>query len=162
MRGDNEPLRLVAAVALARLGDPLGRDAVQRMAYHADPIVRRQAALVLGELEDMTNVATLVSLLDDRPAVCSAAMESLTKVVGRNMAEVEGQPPANTSEQIRRWKEWFDRQQAEAAGKQTVVSWYRIGMDASACEPSAIVLLTLRVRAGPHAEREEYVGWDTV
>lgn len=121
MRGDSEPLRLAAAVALARLGDPQGRDAVQRMAYHADPIVRRQAAMVLGEMDDAANVATLVALLDDRPAVCRAALDSLTKVVGRNMADVEGQPPANTTEQIRRWKEWFDRQQAESAGKQTVV-----------------------------------------
>jgi HEAT repeat protein len=120
--GDDEPLRMAAAVALARLGDPLGRDAVQRMAYHSDPAVRRQAALVLGELEDMANVPTLLLLLDDRPAVCSAAMESLTRVAGRNVAEIEGQPPANTSQQIRRWKEWFDRQQAEAAGKQTAVS----------------------------------------
>ena len=36
----NGTLRMEAAVALARLGDPTGRDAVERMVYHGDPAVR--------------------------------------------------------------------------------------------------------------------------
>jgi hypothetical protein len=38
------------------------------------------------------------------------------------VAEGDGQVPAGTNEQVRRWKEWYQRQQAGSAGKRTVVS----------------------------------------
>ena len=87
----------------------------------------------MGELPDAGFVSTLVVLLDDRESVRHAALESLPKVVGRDVSQ-DGEPPlspAGTSdlsgaatrpaaflsptpssdEQVRRWKQWYRREQ---------------------------------------------------
>ena len=116
LRTTNEYLRLEAAVALVRLGDPAGPAALERLAYSADPKVRCQVALAMGETAQPTFVPILIRLLDDRPAVCRAALEGLPKTVGHDVSASEDGPPAGTSQRVRRWKQWFDRRQDLAAG----------------------------------------------
>ena len=106
----NEQVRLETAVALVRLGDPAGGAALERMAYSNDPLVQRQVALVMGEVGDPSFTPTLIRLLDGHVGVCRAALESLPKTVGRDVAAADGRPPENTAERIRRWKQWYQQQ----------------------------------------------------
>ena len=108
----NEPLRLETAAALTRLRDPAGPPALERLAHSAEPKVRRRVAMVMGELPDPSFVPTLVRLLDDRASVRRAALENLPKVVGHDASKQDQPPPANTTEQVRRWKRWFQQQAA--------------------------------------------------
>ena len=106
LNSPSETFRHEAAIALARLGDRAGRDALERMTFHADPAVRREAAVALADIEQTAAIPLLIGLLDDRPTVSGAAMAGLVKVVGYDAAQVAGQAPAVTTEQIRRWKDW--------------------------------------------------------
>ncbi len=108
--GTNEPLRLETAIALSRLGDPAGPTELQRLAYSADPTVRRGVAEAMGELPRPAYVATLIRLLDDRLAVSRMALESLPKVAGGDPSLSADGPAANTPQRVRRWKQWFERQ----------------------------------------------------
>ena len=110
----SESLRAEAALALARLGDLSGLAALDRLAYSTDSEIRRQVATALGEVGDSSSIATLVHLLDDRTAVRRAALESLPRVVGKNVAQVDGQPLPDIDRQALRWKQWW--QQSSAAG----------------------------------------------
>ena len=120
LRSTNEYLRLEAAVALVRLVDPagyrLGATALEQLACSADPKVRCQVAVAMGETAQPTFVPILIRLLDDRPAVCRAALEGLPKTVGHDVSASEDGPPAGTSQRVRRWKQWFDRRQGLATG----------------------------------------------
>jgi hypothetical protein len=64
----------------------------------------------MGEVGDPSFTPTLIRLLDGHLGVCRAALESLPKTVGRDVAETEGNPPENTAERIRRWKQWYQQQ----------------------------------------------------
>lgn len=116
----SERLRLETAVALARLGDPAGKAALERLAYSADPKIRCRVAVAMGGTGDTTFTATLIRLLDDRPAVRRAALESLTKTVGRDASESDDQRPAGTSQRVRRWKQWFERREDLATGSASI------------------------------------------
>ena len=109
----SEQLRLETATALVQLGDAAGTAALQRLAYADDAKVRRQVAVVMGEMGEPSFVPTLIRLLDDRVAVSRAALESLPKVVGHDASETDDQSPATTAERIRRWKLWFQRRHGE-------------------------------------------------
>jgi len=106
----NEEIRLEAAIALVRLGDPAGPAALERLSYSEDPLVQARVAQVMGEHPDPSYIEPLVRLLDGRPNVRRAALESLPKVAGQDVGQQNG-PPAHTSEQAQRWKQWYQRQQ---------------------------------------------------
>jgi hypothetical protein len=110
----NEQLQLEAAVALVRLGDPVGTEALERMAFSKDPVIQRQAAEAMGVSGDPSLTPTLIRLLDARTSVGRAALESLPKTVGRDVSQDGAQPPESTTEQIRRWKQWYQRQSGRA------------------------------------------------
>jgi HEAT repeat protein len=109
-------VRIDAAAALARHGSPAGVRALLRLSHHQDPVVRRHAAVSLGDafqlaepsknslLDDsLRNAAMgeLVRLLDDNGDVRRAALASLQRIVRDPL------PPASDSaEQVRRWKQW--------------------------------------------------------
>lgn len=103
----NELLSVEAAAALAKLGDPEGSAALERLAHSADPAVRRRVAFVIGEVPQRRLTAVLIRLLDDRPDVRRAALESLPRVTGYDAAKAAGQPTASPSEQAALWKQWF-------------------------------------------------------
>ena len=84
-----EEVQLATAVALARLRDPAAGDALRRLSYSGDFHIRgRLARNLLGELGDERYAAILVRLLDDSKATVShAALASLPRVVGRDVAQ---------------------------------------------------------------------------
>ena len=106
----NEQIRLEAAIALVRLGDPAGPAALERLSYSEDPLVQARVAQVMGEHPDSSYIEPLIRMLDGRPNVRRAALESIPKVAGRDVAQQSG-PPAHATEQAQRWKQWYQRQQ---------------------------------------------------
>ena len=98
-----------AALALARLGDAAGAPALERLTYSGDPLIRAHTAQAMGELGNAMFTAPLVRLLDDnRGTVSHAALVSLPKVAGCDVAQATDGSPVGTPEQIRRWKKWFE------------------------------------------------------
>ncbi|HEV7221716.1 MAG TPA: HEAT repeat domain-containing protein [Pirellulales bacterium] len=113
---NDRELRLTVAQSLARLGAPSGPLALERLARDADPEIRRQTALVMGDLADPAYVDSLVGMLDDSLGVQVVALEALPKVVGRDVAQEPGNPATNTLDRISRWKRWreADRRKTES------------------------------------------------
>ena len=109
-RSTNEQIRVETALALVQLGDAGGRVALERLAHGRDPKLRRQVAITMGELGDPAFVATLIDMLDDRLTVSRAALASLPKVVGRDVSGDGSFSSPSTSEKMRRWKQWYERQ----------------------------------------------------
>ncbi len=112
------PLRIETALALAKLGAPEGRSALERMAKDVDGDVRRGAARAMGTLDDASYCPCLGELLDDRNDVAEAAMTSLAKIVGRDVAsEGSESAPSSASERIRRWRSWLAKKQDSAGNE---------------------------------------------
>jgi HEAT repeat protein len=107
----NEEIRLEAAIALVRLGDLAGPAALERLSYSEDPIVQARVAQVMGEHPDPAYLEPLIRMLDGRPNVRRAALESLPKVAGGDVVQRAG-PPVPTTEQVQRWKQWYQRRQS--------------------------------------------------
>jgi HEAT repeat protein len=111
----NEDIQLEAAAALARLGDPAAKPALERLAYSRDPAVRTKTARAMGECPDPEFTGALIRLLNDNQTVARAALVSLPKVVGKDMSQSPDQTPATSTEKILRWKNWYQRE----AGRST-------------------------------------------
>ena len=100
--GPNELLHVEVAAALARLGNPRGNRELLRLAHSRDETVRRRVAEAMGVLANPMFTPTLIRLLDDRVSVRRAALASLPKVAGEDVA-----PGAtNTADRIELWKQW--------------------------------------------------------
>jgi HEAT repeat protein len=106
-----EDVQLAAAIALARLhpGAPgAGDDAIRRLSYSRDIRIRGQLAQGLGDLGDERFLSILVRMLDDSKATVShAALASLPRVKGRDMARSTDGTSVSTIEQMARWKKWY-------------------------------------------------------
>jgi HEAT repeat protein len=113
----NEPLRVDAAAALARFGDPSGVDALGQLAYSRDVAVRQQVAQAMGDLADPRFTPVLIRMLDDHLTVRRVALAALTKVTGHDAPHPDNQPPRNTAERIALWKDWFQRQDNSVDGR---------------------------------------------
>jgi len=100
----DESMRVEAALALARLGDPAGPAALERLAQSTDPVVRRQAATAMGQVPNPAYKATLIRLLDDRYSIRLAALESLSKVAGGETSRTPDAERGTIEERIARWK----------------------------------------------------------
>jgi len=100
----DEALRLETAIALVQLGDPAGEAELTRLADATDPKVRCHAAVAMGRYPQPSYAPTLIRMLDDRVAVCRAALESLPKVVGYDVSISDGQFPTTTAQRVQRWK----------------------------------------------------------
>jgi hypothetical protein len=57
-------------------------------------------------LRDAQYDALLVELLDD-PVARRAALESLPRIIGRDVAQQADSPPLSLVERIDRWKHWW-------------------------------------------------------
>ncbi len=78
------------------------------MTYSETPDIRAAAARAMGELGNPIFAAALVRLLDDpRGTVSRAALLSLPRAVGRDVAAAADGSPVGTAEQIHRWKQWY-------------------------------------------------------
>ncbi|MGW8256917.1 MAG: HEAT repeat domain-containing protein, partial [Thermoguttaceae bacterium] len=102
----NEEIQFAAASALAQLDDPKSKAALERLAYSKDPKIRAKAAQAMGEFPDPEFTAVLVRLLSDNLTVARAALQSLPKIVGKDVAKNADESPITTSEQMLRWKQW--------------------------------------------------------
>ena len=103
----DEEIQLATAVALLRLGDPAGDDAIGRLSYSSDIRTRGQLAQALGELGDQRFAGLLVRLLDDSKAtVRLAALAGLPRVAGRDVTLSADGTSVSVNEQIARWKKW--------------------------------------------------------
>ena len=103
-----EDVQLAAAIALARLHDPAGDDAIGRLSYSRDIRIRGQLAQDLGDLGDERFLSILVRQLDDSKATVShAALASLARVKGRDVALSADGTSVSTNEQMARWKKWW-------------------------------------------------------
>ncbi len=124
-------IRLAAAYALAAHGVPPGYAALIRLAYHEEPLVRRQVALLLGELGDIRSLNELIRLLDDRPEVQLAGLTALKLILGRDISQdsgaqaragvvggsknIAGNVTLTCAEQCRCWKTWHLQNLARSA-----------------------------------------------
>lgn len=102
----DELVRLEAATALCRLGDPSGPAALERLSYSANHTVRREVARGMGEIGDPSLAPSLVRLLDDRHDVRTAALEALPKVVGHDVADPSSGSPPSFAQRVEAWKRW--------------------------------------------------------
>lgn len=114
LNSTDETLQLLAARSLTMLGHPSGNAALERMLHHPDHRVRRGAAAAVGELgppQGLIYVPTLIGLLDDRLDVRHAALESLEKIAGRNVAVEPGEVTLSSDEVKVRWQRWWESRQ---------------------------------------------------
>jgi HEAT repeat protein len=122
-------LQLEAAAALTRAGSAKGVAALERLAGSTDPKIRRQAADAMGESPNPAFTATLMRLLDDQLNVRRAALASLPKVVGQDVANRGNEPPPSMAERVSRWKRWYGHPSesgptaAQAANGSEITSW---------------------------------------
>ena len=82
--------------------------------------------LMMGRFADARYTATLIGLLDDTLGVRLAALASLPRVVGRDVAGEAGDN--NTLDRIGRWKTWWEHQRDSVGGEGD-------GQDALPAEP---------------------------
>jgi HEAT repeat protein len=102
--------RLEAAGVLARLGDPAGLAALERLSYSDDPNTRQRTAELMGQLGNEACVASLIRLLDDNwQSVRLAALRSLPKAAGHDLARSEGEWSVTAAQRITLWKQWFQQ-----------------------------------------------------
>ncbi len=73
-------VQVEAAWALARLMPALGRQALERLTWHPDPQVRRQAALGLGQFGTLESVPMLLRLAQQPGPARPAALKALTQL----------------------------------------------------------------------------------
>lgn len=123
-------IRLAAAYALAAHGISPGYAALIRLAYHEEPLIRRQVALHLGELGDIRSINELIRLLDDRPEVQLAGLAALKLLLGQDIAQdpniqaragiptrtptATGNVSMTCAEQCRCWRTWHQQYQARS------------------------------------------------
>lgn len=89
-------IQLAAAGSLARLGNVEGRSIATELAEHENPVIRAQAAWVLGWFEDVVTIGTLKTLLaDESEQVRLTAAASLLR---RQPAVATPRPEENTEQ----------------------------------------------------------------
>jgi len=81
-------LELAAAGALARLGDPAGAELAMHKSLEENPVLRAQAAWVLGWLEDPTSMKALARLLEDE--VVQVRVTAAASILRRTAAAKRG------------------------------------------------------------------------
>ena len=107
LAADNHALRVEAAESLARFGFPSGIAALERLGYDAAPKIRRLAAVAMGWISARSFVPVLIHLLDDRPDIAKAALESLPHAAGRELPPASAIAIDSKQSPIERWKDWY-------------------------------------------------------
>jgi len=110
LTASEETQRLEAAGALARLGDPTGLAALERLSYSDNPSARQRTAELMGEVGGDACLASLIRLLDDNwERVRLAALRSLPKVAGQDVSRTKGEWSVTAAQRITLWKEWYQK-----------------------------------------------------
>lgn len=103
--GKEAPYRLMAANALADLGDIRAVDPLVEALRHEDSEVRCHAAWVLGKLGYQAGIGPLITALKDKdPQVCKRAAQALKQITDQNFGE-------DASE----WQRWWYRTDRQAS-----------------------------------------------
>jgi len=102
--------RLAAARALALLDFEEGDAALERLAHDSDFHVRRQTAVVMGEVGRPTFTPALLSLLDDRLGVRRAALASLAQINEIEFSKDERGRALPIDRQTLAWRQWQEEQ----------------------------------------------------
>jgi len=76
---------------------------LQQFAHDASAEVRAQTAQAAGEIADQTMIPLLIGMLDDQIAVQQAALDSLTRLAGEDVAAGE----TTVEARARRWQLWY-------------------------------------------------------
>lgn len=102
----NKELRLETAIALAHSNIDTGFAAIERLSRETDLEIRRAATVAMGEIGNAVFLPALMLLLEDRRDIQLAAMTSLTKIAGRDIAQGDDGSML-PDEKVRCWKRWY-------------------------------------------------------
>jgi HEAT repeat protein len=104
---------LAAAIAMSRLGDPLGHDELYRLSHHPDERIRREVIKAMGASRQTRFVETLIGLgwTAKSEPVKREVLSSLHQLI-----PMEKHPPGlamalGTDAKIKAWAEWWDQAQ---------------------------------------------------
>jgi HEAT repeat protein len=102
---------LASAIAMSRLGDPLGHDELLRLSHHLDERVRLQVIAAMGTSRQTRFVETLIGIgwTAQTEPVKREVLSSLHQLI-----PMEKHPPAlanatGTDAKIKAWAEWWDQ-----------------------------------------------------
>lgn len=90
MASEQAPVREALAVALGRIGDPRGRETLERLVVDSDPRVRRAAVFALGLLEDFAAAPMLLWVAADADSQTGALAVAALARIGVPLDRVEG------------------------------------------------------------------------
>ena len=90
---------------------------LEKISTDADARVRIEAAQAMGDTGDPVFLPALMTLLNDRPEVQQATLESLERMAGRDIAERADGKPVSNEEKARAWQLWYRDQQASVANR---------------------------------------------
>lgn len=89
---------------------------LEQLSTSADTAVRIRAAQAMGETGDPAFMPALMTMLNDGTEVQSAAIASLEKTTGRDVAKTADGRASTTEERARAWQLWY-REQMDQAGQ---------------------------------------------
>jgi hypothetical protein len=102
-------IRLAAAAALHRHGDPVGAQELWRLGRDPDPVVRRKVIQEVAQLAkvDPQGAARLFAqgLEDDKPSVKQEAIAGLESMLGKSYQRDQFGRPVSLQEQISKWNQ---------------------------------------------------------
>lgn len=107
LAAQNHALRVEAGEALAQFRYPSGIAALERLGYDSSPHVRLLAAGAMGRAPNRSFVPVLIHLLDDRPEISRAALESLPRAAGHDLPSANSLASDAVPNPIQRWKDWY-------------------------------------------------------
>jgi HEAT repeat protein len=88
---------------------------LEQLATSADSAVRIRAAQAMGATGDPAFMPALMTMLDDGTEVQAAAIASLEKTTGRDVAKTADGRAITTEERARAWQLWYREQMDQAA-----------------------------------------------
>ena len=106
-------LQTDAAATLHLLGDPTGREALNRLSFSPNSGVKLYVSKTLASLEDPVFTPILIRFLDEGGSVCQSALSGLPKLVGENIGLIETKETRSndlspTRKKVIRWKTWAE------------------------------------------------------
>ncbi len=87
-----------------------GAATLERMALDTDVEIRARSANAMGVATDRRYLPALVAMLGDQPPVQKAAMISLERIAGSDVAAGAEGTSLPQDEKVRRWQQWYAEQ----------------------------------------------------
>lgn len=117
LTSSQELVRIAAAIAMSRHGDPQGLDELTRLSWHADGRVRRKVVLAMGESGQARFIEHLIRLgwTDRDVTVRRAVLESLDRLVPPETRPAELAKIRTTDQRMTAWQNWRFASSSESA-----------------------------------------------